>query len=91
LKEKVVKAGAVRVVCVILLLCVTVVWGFGIIVTDVALKGGMGVFTMLAGRFALAAGILLIVRLFVKRTKYFHKFSKSDIVAGIVVGVVNFF
>lgn len=85
------KERAIRVACVALLLCVTAVWGFGIIVTDVALKGDMGVCTMLAGRFSLAAVVLFFVRLCLKKTKYYRPLTKTDIAAGAIVGIVNFF
>lgn len=40
-----------KFLCIGLLLSVTLIWGYGIIATDEALTGSMGVFTMLAGRF----------------------------------------
>ncbi len=73
-----------------LLLSVTMIWGYGIIVTDDAL-GSMQVFTMLAGRFLLAAVVLFLARLCLKKTKQYARFSKKEVWAGILVGIVNFF
>lgn len=79
-----------KFLCIGLLLSVTLIWGYGIIATDEALTGSMGVFTMLAGRFLLAAVILFVLRLCLFRTKGYTKIAKRELWAGIAVGTVNF-
>lgn len=79
-----------KFLCIGLLLSVTLIWGCGIIATDEALTGSMGVFTMLAGRFLLAAVILFVLRLCLFRTKGYTKIAKRELWAGIAVGTVNF-
>lgn len=79
-----------KALCFALLLSVTFIWGYGIIVTDDALTGSMGVFTILAGRFLLAAVILLLLRACLFKTKQYARFAKKEIAAGALVGTLNF-
>lgn len=79
-----------KFLCIGLLLSVTLIWGYGIIATDDALTGSMGIFTMLAVRFLLAAGILFVLRLCLFRTKGYSKIGKKEVWTGIIVGAVNF-
>lgn len=80
-----------KALCVGLLLSVTVVWGYGIVVTDDALTGGLGVFSMLAGRFILAGAVLFAVRFCLRGTKVYKKFTKKELSAGVLTGTMNFF
>ena len=79
-----------KMLCLALLLSVTFIWGYGIIVTDDALTGSMGVFTMLAGRFLLAAFLLFVLRACLFKTKQYARFTKKEIAAGALVGTLNF-
>lgn len=82
---------AMKGICIALLLSVTCIWGYGIIATDDALAGNMGAFTMLAGRFLLAAVILFVLRLCLFKTRQYAPFNKKEVAAGLLVGAVNFF
>lgn len=80
----------IKILCIGLLLSVTLIWGYGIIATDDVLVGNMGVFTLLAGRFLLAAALLFGLRLCLRKTKRYARITKREAKAGILVGVVNF-
>lgn len=83
--------NGMKVFCILLLLSVTVIWGYGLIATDDALTGSMGVCTMLAGRFLLAAVVLFFVRACLFKTKNYARFKKKEVAMGALVGTLNFF
>lgn len=81
---------ATKALCIALLLIVTLVWGYGLIVSDDALTGGMGVFTMLAGRFLSAAVVLFFVRACLFGRKCYARFTAKEAGVGMLIGATNF-
>lgn len=68
------------------LVVVTLIWGLGFPITDIAINHGFGAYTIMSGRFVIAAFLLGII--------YHRKFIKIDkniIKYGVITGVFLFF
>ena len=79
---------------IVLLALVPISWGYGFVVTEDALLGGMGAFFLLACRFLLAGLLLLLVRFALVKRKgqtLARPFRKKECFWGLTLGVVNFF
>lgn len=68
-----------------MLVVVTVIWGLGFPLTDIALKSGFGTNTIMVGRFLTASIILTLI--YYKRIK---EFDKKTIMFGVLTGVFLF-